>query len=175
MEKFDKTNPYNPNATKSNKINLGKKKLPKWAKITLIWIASSIALIFIIAIVSLINETPQEKKAREELAIQNEKQEQIQRQKEAEIERIKNLPKYEKMDALVQSQLYIESKLKSPGSAKFDISIERVIKSNDTIFTVISFVDSQNGFGALLRTNYSCKVIFHPKTDTHDIENVIMQ
>lgn len=93
MEKFDKTNPYNPNATKSNKINLGKKKLPKWAKITLIWIASSIALIFIIAIVSLINETPQEKKAREELAIQNEKQEQIQRQKEAEIERIKKSSK----------------------------------------------------------------------------------
>lgn len=83
--------------------------------------------------------------------------------------------KYTKIDALVQSQGYIEKKLLSPGSANFETGTEGVAQINDTIFTVNSYVDSQNGFGALIRTRYSCKMTFHPKTDTHDIENIVMK
>lgn len=82
------------------------------------------------------------------------------------------IKKYTKEDALAHSQVFIESKLSSPASAKFDSSIEEIVQINDTIFRVNSFVDSQNGFGALIRSKYSCNVIFHPKTDTHDIINV---
>lgn len=82
---------------------------------------------------------------------------------------------YDKIDALTHAQIYIKEKLKSPASAEFEGGTDGVIKVNDTTFTVIGTVDSQNSFGAMLRSNYSCKVIFHPKTDTHDIENAIMK
>jgi hypothetical protein len=82
---------------------------------------------------------------------------------------------YDKIDALTHAQIYIKGKLKSPASAEFEGGADGVTKVNDTTFIVIGTVDSQNSFGAMLRSNYSCKVIFHPKTDTHDIENVIMQ
>lgn len=81
---------------------------------------------------------------------------------------------YDKMDALTHAHLYIKDRLKSPATAEFGGGVEGVMQSNDTTFTVIGTVDSQNSFGAILRSNYSCKVIFHPKTDTHDIDNVIM-
>jgi PBP1b-binding outer membrane lipoprotein LpoB len=90
-------------------------------------------------------------------------------------EKIDKTKKYEKMDALVQAQVHIESKLKSPSTAEFGGGVDGVIQTNDTTFTVIGTVDSQNSFGAMMRSNYSCKVIFHPKTDTHDIENVLIQ
>ncbi len=82
---------------------------------------------------------------------------------------------YDKIEALTHAQLYIEKQLKSPSTAEFESGADGVTKVNDTTFIVIGTVDSQNSFGAMLRSNYSCKVIFHPKTDTHDIENVIMQ
>lgn len=79
--------------------------------------------------------------------------------------------KYTKIDALSHSQVFIENKLISPATAKFDSSTEGVKQINDTIFKVVSFVDSQNKFGALVRSKYSCEIIFHPKTDTHDVIN----
>ncbi len=82
---------------------------------------------------------------------------------------------YDKIDALTHAQIYIKDKLKSPASAEFEGGADGVTKVNDTTFIVIGTVDSQNSFGAMLRSNYSCKVIFHPKTDTHDIENAIIQ
>ena len=171
MEKFDKTNPYNPNATKSNNVNLSKPKLPKWAKITLIWIASSIALVFIIAIISLINETPQEKKAREELAVQNEKKE----QEEAEVEIIRNLPKCTPVQALVMSRTFVEEQLISPASAEFSDDLSGVEQINDTVFKINSSLDSQNKMGVMLRSKYSCKIIYHPKDATYTVNGLILQ
>lgn len=79
--------------------------------------------------------------------------------------------KYTKEDALAHSQVFIGNKLISP-AAKFDSSIEGTQQINDTVFKVASFVDSQNKFGALIRNKYSCEIIFHPKTETHDVVNV---
>jgi hypothetical protein len=171
MEKFDKTNPYNPDTKKAIKINLGKPKLPKWAKIILISFLSINALILIAIFIKVLNETPSEKKARESLHKELEIQEQMQVQKEAEEE----VKKYTKEDALAHSQVYIRSKLKSPATADFDSSSEGVKQINDTTFTVSSFVDSQNGFGALLRSQYFCKIVFHSKNDTHDITNAVIK
>lgn len=93
-----------------------------------------------------------------------------------EEDKAKDKPKkYSKMDALVQAHVFVKSQLKSPSSAEFEGGTDGVIQTNDTIFTVIGTVDSQNSFGAMLRSNYSCKVIFHPKDDTHNIENFILQ
>jgi hypothetical protein len=75
-------------------------------------------------------------------------------------------PKFNKESAYIHAQLAIEERLKSPASAQFNIDYENDVKqTNDTTFYVKSFVDSQNGFGAMIRASFKCEVIYHPKTD----------
>lgn len=53
-------------------------------------------------------------------------------------------------------------KLKSPGSAKFPglFESENHIKYlGDRKYKIDSWVDSQNSYGALIRTNYSCIMV----------------
>ncbi len=69
-------------------------------------------------------------------------------------------PKLTKQDAVVQSHLCVEKLLKSPGSSKFPYQPDETIDQlNDSTFIVLSYVDSQNDFGAIKRTYYKCKVV----------------
>ncbi len=70
--------------------------------------------------------------------------------------------KHTQGEALVSSRHFVKEKLKSPSTAEFGESTEYVFQSNDSQFVVKSYVDSQNGFGAMLRTNYSCVMTFKP-------------
>jgi hypothetical protein len=62
-----------------------------------------------------------------------------------------------KTTAYTMMQGFVNEYLKSPGSAKFewisepDCKIER----NETIYVITSWVDSQNSFGALVRTKFN--------------------
>lgn len=166
----------NPNANTSKKV---KPKLSKPFKIILFSLLSIIVLLLLAAFITAITSTPEEIKARNERVREREQKEQLEekaeKEKEQKEEEEKNRKHYSKFDALSNTQSQIEEYLKSPGSAEFDSSTDGVIQVNDTTFTVKSYVDSQNGFGALLRTHYSCKIIFHPKTDTHNVENLKME
>lgn len=162
----------------SNQLPLKKTKSTS-LKIILISLLAFIALLIIAAFVTAITSSPEEKKAREERIKENDRQEQIENEAEKakelrEKEEI-NKKQYTKIDALIQSRVYIQNKLRSPGSAEFDSSIDGVKQINDTTFTVSSYVDSQNGFGALLRSEYSLKIIFHPSEDTHDVKDIILK
>lgn len=55
-------------------------------------------------------------------------------------------------------QKFIEAGLRSPGSAKHPAYTDEAVSDQDPIYVVTSMVDSQNGFGALLRTHYRCEV-----------------
>jgi hypothetical protein len=55
--------------------------------------------------------------------------------------------------AYLQSQGYVKNALKSPASAKFPYSYE-IRNLPDNRFVVSSYVDSQNSFGAMLRSNW---------------------
>ncbi|MDD5013841.1 MAG: hypothetical protein PHW73_01900 [Atribacterota bacterium] len=66
------------------------------------------------------------------------------------------------IEALVGSQMVVEDCLKSPSSANFpliadDLVVVTKIKENE--YFVNSYVDSENSFGAMIRTFYTCKVI----------------
>jgi len=56
-------------------------------------------------------------------------------------------------------QRLIEPNLKAPKSAEFpstsEASIDRIASN---LFDVVSYVDAQNSFGAMIRTFYTCKV-----------------
>ena len=62
-----------------------------------------------------------------------------------------------KGSAAVACQGFVTKRLKSPGSADFPWSFGEVTNVGGK-FTVRSHVDSQNSYGALLRTNYVCTV-----------------
>lgn len=66
--------------------------------------------------------------------------------------------KYDDITVCVEAQMLIEQSLKSPSTAKFpscrSTNIQRL--PNDT-FVVSAYVDSQNSFGAMLRTDWTIK------------------
>jgi hypothetical protein len=65
-----------------------------------------------------------------------------------------------KQDAVAYSHVCVSKYLKSPGSAKFPYQDDQSIdKLNDSTFIVVSYVDSQNEFGALIRNYYKCTVV----------------
>jgi hypothetical protein len=69
-----------------------------------------------------------------------------------------------KVEACLQSRSFVEKMLKSPGSAEFGYCADdHVTQIDDTTFTVINYVDSQNSFGALIRNYYKCKITFSGK------------
>lgn len=78
--------------------------------------------------------------------------------------------------ANIQSQTFVKQYLKSPGSAKFPFADSQVTKSktNDNLYYVVSYVDSQNGFGALLRSNWASQLLFKGGEDG-DINNWELQ
>ena len=64
-----------------------------------------------------------------------------------------------KSQADIMCQVHVTNSLKAPSTAKFeylpDASVEDL--GNNT-FGMNSYVDAQNSFGAMLRTNYYCKI-----------------
>ncbi len=76
-----------------------------------------------------------------------------------------------KTKALVYSQNCVEQQLKSPSSAEFPFGEGTVTKVDNDTFIVTSYVDSQNSFGAMIRTNYSCQVTLTGE-DSYTCDNV---
>lgn len=63
-------------------------------------------------------------------------------------------------DAFVMCQAFIEDRLVAPTSAKWPPRphSQYATKTGESTYLAISYVDSQNGFGAMIRTNFSCAV-----------------
>ena len=74
------------------------------------------------------------------------------------------------IDAELEAQYYIQSLLKSPGTTDFRIA--KTYDYGDGEFSVESYVESENGFGGIVRTNYSCTVKFTPDGKKRTISNV---
>lgn len=66
--------------------------------------------------------------------------------------------------AFYKSQEYMKGYLKAPAGADFpyynSASVKRVAgDGKGTMYEVLSYVDSQNSFGAKIRTNYKCSIV----------------
>lgn len=63
------------------------------------------------------------------------------------------------MDACYMAQQFVQENLRAPSTAKFpscyDVSVTTL---SATQYSISSYVDSENGFGAMLRTGYTAKV-----------------
>lgn len=68
-------------------------------------------------------------------------------------------PEHDSISAFVMSQNFTKKQLKAPSTAKFPRYSEgRVADLGNGEYRVSSYVDAQNAFGAMIRTNYICKV-----------------
>ena len=72
--------------------------------------------------------------------------------------------------AYIEGKDYIEQFLKSPASAIFP-PLGLVNRLNNNRYEVIAYVDSQNSFGAMLRTSW--KVVFQYQNGTKTLEKVV--
>jgi hypothetical protein len=71
---------------------------------------------------------------------------------EMEQEEVKTYSDY---DAYVNAQMILEKFLKSPSTAEYPVASKATIERyNDDAFKVSAYVDSQNGFGATLRSEW---------------------
>ena len=58
---------------------------------------------------------------------------------------------------------FVKQRLKSPSTAKFPGTFEKrdyITKVSDDKYIIDAWVDSQNGFGAMVRSKYHCVIIF---------------
>lgn len=70
-------------------------------------------------------------------------------------------------DAFYMAKKLMENQLKAPATAEFagyaDSKVKQVASD---VWEVTSFVDSQNGFGALIRTRYKMTMVVDRQTET---------
>ena len=78
----------------------------------------------------------------------------------------------QKFSAYYNSQECVKELLKSPSTAEFPSGSEQFVTriDNDT-FLINSYVDSQNSFGAMLRTNYVCQITLN-NNDTYTCDSI---
>ena len=80
--------------------------------------------------------------------------------------------------AFVMSQTFVERQLKAPSTADFPwISSDgvRVTNEGGCRWSVVAYVDAQNGFGATIRTRYIVTLSKDPASDNWTASSVILE
>lgn len=73
----------------------------------------------------------------------------------------------DELDACAMSHVFIKRQLKAPSTADFPVCREpdTIIVGAGIHWTVRSYVDAQNSFGAMLRSDYMVRMRYEPSTD----------
>lgn len=81
---------------------------------------------------------------------------------------------FSEVDAYVWAQTFVEKKLKAPSSAEFCSIYDgtHISQYSDTVYFVSGCLDAQNSFGAMIRSKYSCLIIYVPHLDIVRAEDV---
>jgi hypothetical protein len=83
---------------------------------------------------------------------------------------------YSSSSAYSMSRKFVEVALKSPATARFpDISSVEVKALGGCMFSVRAYVDSQNGFGAMIRTGYLATLVYFKKEGEWRLMDMKMQ
>lgn len=74
---------------------------------------------------------------------------------------------YSDIEAYANAQVILEKFLKSPSTAEYPVASEATIKKyDDNSFQVSAYVDSQNGFGAMIRSDWTVFLKFEGESVT---------
>lgn len=79
-------------------------------------------------------------------------------------------------DACYMAQKFVKDELKAPATSTFAPCSEpdSLVTQNGTEWTVRSWVDAQNGFGAMLRTDFTAQLTYRPATRTWTLAGLQM-
>lgn len=79
-------------------------------------------------------------------------------------------------DACWMAQKFVKEQLKAPSTATFAPcrQPDTVVSRTERIWHVRSWVDAENGFGAMLRNNFSADLIYYPSTDSWTLVDLSM-
>ena len=66
--------------------------------------------------------------------------------------------------AIVIAEDVVKSKLKSPSTADFCSNYEYTVSRSKNTWTIKGYVDAQNSFGAMLRSDFTVKITFTGKS-----------
>lgn len=71
----------------------------------------------------------------------------------------------------------VEQQLKSPSTAKFQWYDSDNVKQTEEedVFLVKAYVDSENGFGAMIRTNYIAKIKVNYERETYTLLDIAFE
>lgn len=75
-------------------------------------------------------------------------------------------------EAKYLSEEIVKENLKSPSTASFSNLRETQITQVDNGYKVSGYVDSENGFGAMIRSNYTVVVIYLPETEEYEYHDL---
>ena len=76
----------------------------------------------------------------------------------------------DKIMASIMGNDFVKRSLKSPSTADFpSYSANKVSYNGNCTHTIRSYVDSQNGFGAMVRTNFMVKVRYNKSDETYSM------
>lgn len=73
-------------------------------------------------------------------------------------------PSVDKYDAYAMSHVFVKRNLKAPSTAEFPTTTYANISYDGTYWNVSCFVDAQNSFGAMIRSDYEVKMSYNPKS-----------
>ncbi|WP_288649637.1 hypothetical protein [Pseudomonas sp. UBA5568] len=80
--------------------------------------------------------------------------------------------------AFVMSQNFVKQRLKSPATAQFPYVNDQgvdVVPDGECGFQVSAYVDSQNGFGALIRSSYRASISYDRATKLWRVSDLNIQ
>jgi hypothetical protein len=81
-----------------------------------------------------------------------------------------------KSTVITISQQAVEKKLKAPSTAKFPFEYDNyVIYKNGDTYTVSSYVDAENSFGAKIRSNFTVELVYHSDKEEYKINSVVVE
>ena len=85
-------------------------------------------------------------------------------------------PTVDRSDACFMSQRFVRQNLKAPTTATFPSWTPENCNATQSSGTwkVRSYVDSQNGFGAMIRSDYGVEMRYNPSSDTWTLVDIMI-
>lgn len=78
----------------------------------------------------------------------------------------------DELGAKIACKQFVENALKSPASADFPSYSSMEASGGPTSWSVRGYVDSENGFGAQIRTDWTCTVSSYDEGDSWNLEGL---
>lgn len=77
--------------------------------------------------------------------------------------------------AYVACKNYVEDQLKAPSTADWPFLPPYEPQLSGTTYTIRGYVDAQNSFGAMIRTNWTCKVRYNAPNKNYVLDSINIQ